>query len=256
MCWKGKRMGWSLEGGNPFKSMRNSARKQQKEQFSRNYREGKKNLARDTAWKMEHFILGWNWMFQLKMTELRSFKSSQNLIHFSWMGAAHILKTWQTLCSLEIVCSPGSVSSWHQMALPNMDQKEKKHKKAHQASCATYECRTECAERRWMSGAAAGRERVHGRKSKPALENRTPRWKKRTPRWKNRLWRKLISRRRVCERQEQSSGSGGREGGRRKRGREERPLCAWEKDNKSCGLLSRRTIPALFTVCSFNLVNF
>lgn len=39
-------------------------------------------------------------------------------------------------------------------------------------------------------------------------------------------------------------------------GREERPLCAWEKDNKSCGLLSRRTIPALFTVCSFNLVNF
>ena len=36
-------------GGNPLKSMRNSARKQQKEQFSRNYREEKKNLARDTA---------------------------------------------------------------------------------------------------------------------------------------------------------------------------------------------------------------
>ena len=43
---------------------------------------------------------------------------------------------------------------------------------------------------------------------------------------------------------------GGREGG------EARLLCAWEKDNKSCGLLSRRTSPALFTVCSFNLVNF
>lgn len=44
-----------------------------------------------------------------------------------------------------------------------------------------------------------------------------------------------------------------------KRGRERGEaglLCAWEKDNKSCGLLSRRTSPALFTVCSFNLVNF
>lgn len=70
-----------------------------------------------------------NWMFQLKMTELRSFKSSQNLINFSWMEAARILKTWQTLCSLEIICSPGSTSSWHQMALPAMDQREKKSPK-------------------------------------------------------------------------------------------------------------------------------
>lgn len=43
--------GWdkAWRGGNPFKSVRNSARKQQKEQFSRHYREEKKNLARDTA---------------------------------------------------------------------------------------------------------------------------------------------------------------------------------------------------------------
>lgn len=49
-CAEGKN-GWdeAWRGGNPVKSMRNSARKQQKEQFSRNYREGKKNLARDTA---------------------------------------------------------------------------------------------------------------------------------------------------------------------------------------------------------------
>lgn len=39
---KGKMDGMKPGGGNPFKSMRNSARKQQKEQFSRNYREEKK----------------------------------------------------------------------------------------------------------------------------------------------------------------------------------------------------------------------
>jgi len=50
-------------------------------------------------------------------------------------------------------------------------------------------------------------------------------------------------------------GEKGKEGGR-ERGREKHTLCAWEKDNKSCGLLSHRTSPALFTVCSFNLVNF
>lgn len=98
MCWKGKWIEWSLEGENPFKSMRNSARKQQKEQFGRNYREEKKTWQEiePERWSTSFWA---KWMFQLKMTELRSFKSSQILINSSWMEAARILKSWQTLFS-------------------------------------------------------------------------------------------------------------------------------------------------------------
>lgn len=245
MCWKGKWMGWSLEGGNPFKSMRNSARKQQKEQFSRNYREEKKiwQEIQPGRWSTSFWA---NWMFQLKMTELRSFKSSQNLINFSWMEAAHILKTWQTPCSLEITCSPGSMPSWHQMALPAMDQRKKAQKGPPGILCyicvQNRVCREEmdawCYSREgegsWEEQTSTGEQDTETKEQAVKKTNIKERslWKTRVEQWK---WR---------------------EGGRRKRGREERPLCAWEKDNKSCGLLSRRTIPALFTVCSFNLVNF
>lgn len=140
--------------------------------------------------------------------------------------------------------------------------KGKEHKKAHQASCATCECRIVCAERRWMPGAAAGREKVHREEEQTNTGEQDTKMKEGDTKMKEedtKMKEQAVEKTNIKERslwKTRAEQWKWREGGRRKRGREERPLCAWEKDNKSCGLLSRRTIPALFTVCSFNLVNF
>lgn len=123
-------------------------------------------------------------MFQLKMTEMRSFKSSQILINSSWLEAAHILKTWQTLCSLEITFSPRSMPFWHQRGLPATDQGEEAQKGPPGISCHTGVQNDVCREE--TDNGCNGME-VTGRKSKARVQ-------KRTQGQNNRLWRRRISR--------------------------------------------------------------
>lgn len=123
-------------------------------------------------------------MFQLKMTEMRSFKSSQIFINFSWLEVAHILKTWQTLCSLEITFSPRSMPFWHQRGLPATDQGEKAQKGPPGISCHTGVQNDVYREE--MDDRGNGME-VTGRKSKPRVQ-------KGTQGRNNRLWRRWVSR--------------------------------------------------------------